>query len=128
MGFLMSRAVVVLGHGSRSAEANAEFQQIVGMLRQRLDADLVLPAHMELAEPSLSDAVALAVERGASEIVVLACFLFPGNHMKRDIPERLSEIRERYPQITLRFSRPLGADPRIADVLHERMEEASCLP
>ena len=57
---LMSTALIVLGHGSRNAAATEQFNDLVAQLRARRD-DPVLPAFMELAEPSLADAVGEAV-------------------------------------------------------------------
>ena len=82
---------------------------------------------MELAEPSLADAVDEAVAGGADEIVVQPCFLFDGMHIRRDIPEMLGGFASDHPGVSFRFGRPLGADARIADILLERAEEAACL-
>jgi len=118
-------AIIVLGHGSRSAEATAQFLEVVGYLRERGVAATVLPAFMELAEPGLPAAFAEAVAGGATRVTVLSCFLFQGNHIKRDVPEMLAQLKTRYPHIAIRFSRPIGPDPRIADILQSRVEEAA---
>lgn len=122
----MSSALIVLGHGSRNPSATAQFMELVAQLRARR-GDLVLPAFMELAEPSLADAVAEAVAGGAGEIVVQPCFLFDGMHISRDIPEMLAEFAGEHPAVTFRFGKPFGADARLADLLLERAGEAACL-
>ena len=122
----MSTALIVLGHGSRNPAATEQFMELVAQLRARRD-EPVHPAFMELAEPSLGDAVAAAVAAGADEIVVQPCFLFDGNHIRRDVPEMLAGFAAGHPAVTFRFGRPLGADPRVADILLERAEEATCL-
>lgn len=122
----MNRAIIVLGHGSRSADATAQFLQVVEMLKERQEGDLVLPAFMELAEPRLANAIAQAVTLGATEILVIPCFLFQGIHIKEDIPEMLAELKALHPEVTVHFGNPIGPDPRIADILHERIEEAAC--
>jgi sirohydrochlorin cobaltochelatase len=122
----VSDALIILGHGSRNPAATAQFHEIVGQLRVRRD-EPVLPAFMELAEPSLADAVAEAVAGGAREIVVQPCFLFDGMHIRRDIPEMLHGFAAEYPDVTFRFGRPIGADARVADILLERAGEAACL-
>jgi sirohydrochlorin cobaltochelatase len=122
----VSTVLIVLGHGSRNAAATEQFHQLVTQLRARRD-DPVLPAFMELAEPSLADAVGEAVAAGADEIVVQPCFLFDGMHIRRDIPEMLAGFASGHPAVTFRFGRPLGPDARVAEILLERAEEASCL-
>jgi sirohydrochlorin cobaltochelatase len=122
----MTSALVVLGHGSRNAAATERFNEVVGRLRARRD-EPVYPAFMELAEPSLAAAVADAVAAGAGEVVVQPCFLFDGNHIRRDIPELLAGLAGEYPEVTFRFGRPIGPDERLADILLERAGEATCL-
>jgi sirohydrochlorin ferrochelatase len=120
----MRPALIVLGHGSRNAAATEQFMEVVDQIRARYDGP-VLPAFMELAEPSLADAVADAVAGEAAEIVVQPCFLFDGNHIRRDIPGLLAGFAARYPATTLRLGRPLGPDTRVVDMLLERAEEAA---
>jgi sirohydrochlorin cobaltochelatase len=122
----VSSALIVLGHGSRNPAATAQFMELVAQLSTRRDGP-VLPAFMELAEPSLDDAVVEAVAGGADEIVVQPCFLFDGMHIRRDIPEMLAGFASGHPAMTFRFGRPLGADARIVDILLERAGEAACL-
>jgi sirohydrochlorin ferrochelatase len=117
------RALIVLGHGSRSADATAQFLQVIELLKGQRPGDAVLPAFMELASPTVPDAVAEALRLGATELVVVPCFLFQGNHIKRDIPELLDAVRAEHPGLTVRYARPIGPDPRIADILNDRVHE-----
>ena len=122
----MSDALIVLGHGSRNPAATGQFDELVTQLRARRD-QLVLPAFMELSEPSLADAVCEAVAAGADGIVVQPCFLFDGMHIRRDIPAMLAGFAADHPAVTFRFGRPIGPDTRVADILLERAAEAACL-
>ncbi len=122
----MSAALLILGHGSRNPAASQQFMEIVEQIRAQYD-DPVYPAFMELAEPSLPDAVAEAVASGATEIIVQPCFLFDGIHIRVDIPEMLAELSLAHPTATFSFGRPLGADPRVVEILLERSEGATCL-
>lgn len=121
---MSNRALIVLGHGSRAADAMTEFLRLVALVRERCPDDLVLPACMEMAKPSLHEAVAEAVNAGVGEIMVLSCFLFSGNHVKRDVPAMLDELRTVYPQVCLHMSLPIGPDARIAEILVERAMES----
>ncbi|HOF87729.1 MAG TPA: CbiX/SirB N-terminal domain-containing protein [Armatimonadota bacterium] len=119
----MTRAIVVLGHGSRSPEATAQFLQVIDLLKRQQGTALVLPAFMELAEPQLQAALRQAVDAGAREVLVIPCFLFQGIHIKHDIPEMLEALTTAHPGLAVRFGRPIGPDPRIADILAERVKE-----
>ncbi|MHB9022705.1 MAG: sirohydrochlorin chelatase [Armatimonadota bacterium] len=122
----MNRAIIVIGHGSRSAEATEQFHTIIDMLRKLHPDASVLPAFMELAQPRLPEAIALAAAHGAKTIIVLPCFLFQGIHIKEDIPEMLADLKEKHPDVTVHFGRPIGSDPRIAEILSDRLEEVAC--
>jgi sirohydrochlorin ferrochelatase len=122
----MSTALIVLGHGSRNPAARDQFLALVAQLRAaRLEP--VYAASMELAPPTLDEAVAEAVAAGATEIVVQPCFLFDGNHIRRDIPAMLAQSLEEHPTVTFRCGRPIGPDRRVVEILLERAEEAPCL-
>ena len=118
----MKRALIILGHGSRSAESTAQFLEVVALFAARYPGDVVLPAFMQLATPSLEEALNSAAARGVEDIIVLPCFLFQGMHVKADIPEMLAQLKSAHPQINVRFGQPIGADPRIADILSDRLE------
>lgn len=118
---MTQRAVIVLGHGSRSPEATQQFLRIVEMLEPRLPGTAVVPAFMELAEPSLPDAVERVAASGATDVTVLPCFLFMGNHIKHDIPEKVSEAAGPYPGLRFEIREPIGPDPRVAELLLDRL-------
>jgi len=118
---IQREAVIVLGHGSRSEEATRQFHEIVDTLRAQTEAP-VLPAFMELAEPSFTDAVAEASRLGVRHVLVLPLFLFVGMHIKHDIPEMIAQAGEANPHLSFELRAPLGADPRIADILLTRLK------
>ena len=74
----MSRAILLVDHGSRRPAANALLEDIATKLRERVPDRVVQVAHMELAEPSIADGIAACVAAGAREIVVHPYFLAPG--------------------------------------------------
>ncbi len=118
----MKRAIVLVDHGSRRAEANAVLDEIAVRLRRRRPDCLVEPAHMELASPTLGEAIDACVAAGASEIVVHPYFLVPGRHSTRDIPTLVREATRRHPGVAVRVSEPLGVHDALLDVVLERVE------
>ncbi len=121
----MSRAVLLVDHGSRRAVANEQLEEIARRLRARLSDSIVETAHMELVPPSVADGIDACVEAGASEIVVHPYFLAPGSHTTTDIPRLVREAISRHPNVSVRISPPLGAHDKLIDVILDRLEEAS---
>ena len=117
-------AVIVIDHGSRMPAANHMLDDVVRMYQDATGAEIVEPAHMELAEPTLDDAASRCVARGATSIVVHPYFLAPGRHSTSDIPNMVAELAPRYPEIYFRVTEPLGVDTIMAQLMHQRIVEA----
>ena len=83
--------------------------------------DIVEPAHMELAEPSIATAYARCVARGATRVVVCPFFLGPGKHWTGDIPRLAREACADHPGTTYHVTMPLGLDDLILDLLAKRV-------
>jgi len=118
-----NKALLIIGHGSRSTEAVQDFNRVVECVREKSDFETVVGAHMELAEPSIEDTAKLLHESGIAKVVVIPYFLFNGNHIKQDIPEILDKVREQYPEMEFSMGKPIGYEPILADILIKRAEE-----
>jgi len=121
----LKRAVLLVDHGSRRPEANAQLDALAEQVRQRMPERLVAVAHMELAEPSIADAVAACVAAGAQEIVVHPYFLGPGNHTREDIPRLVAQASAQHPGLRVVLTEPLGLHDKLIDVVIARVEEMS---
>jgi sirohydrochlorin ferrochelatase len=120
----VSRAILLVDHGSQHAPANEVLEQIAAAVRGRLADAIVEVAHMELAEPSLAAGLARCAARGAREVVVCPYFLGPGRHTTRDIPQLVAQARADHPDLHVRVAPPLGFDERLVDVVLARIAAA----
>jgi sirohydrochlorin ferrochelatase len=120
----LSRAILLVDHGSRRAEANAVLDALAERLRRRSPGCVVEVAHMDLAEPDISQGVQACVNAGANEIVVHPYFLGPGIHTQRDIPRAVESAAARHPGLRVVISEPLGVHEKLVDVVLERVENA----
>lgn len=116
-------ATVLVGHGSRVAAANQEFLRFVSLLRQSSE-DPVEPAFIELAEPTLSQALDRAVAGGADEVAVLPFIFFAAGHVKSDIPFHVQAARRRHPAVRFAQGLPIGLHPRVLEILGDRVAAA----
>ncbi len=116
--------IVIVDHGSRRSEANEAFLAVVERFAERSDHEIVEAAHMELAPPTLADAFARAIARGATRIVVHPYFLFAGRHSTEDIPRMCAQTAAVHGGIAWRVTEPLGLSHRILDAVAERIDAA----
>ena len=120
----MQTAIIIVDHGSRRPESNTMLEEIASLFSQRFQAlyDIVEPAHMEIAEPSIANAYARCVERGATQVIVTPFFLGPGKHWTADIPSLTAEAAKNHPGTTYHVTMPLGIDDLILDLLNKRVQ------
>lgn len=85
----------------------------------------VEPAHMELAAPSIGDAITACVAAGARRVVVMPYFLLPGRHWERDIPNLCADAADLHPDIEFLVTAPIGLHPLMRDVVADRV--AQCI-
>jgi sirohydrochlorin ferrochelatase len=119
------RAILVVDHGSRRADANAVLESVAEALRRRMPDRTVQIAHMELAEPSIERGIDACVASGAREIVVHPYFLARGYHTSDSIPALVRAAAARHPEVRVVISEPLGPHPALVDVVVERIESVS---
>ncbi len=122
----MKRAILLVDHGSRHGPANAILEQIAALVSRRGEPGLVVRhAHMELAEPTLAQALEACVAAGADEVVVHPYFLTPGRHATTDIPRMAAEAAAKHAGVRVVVSPPLGVDELLADVVLRRCAETA---
>ncbi len=121
---MRKKALILVDHGSVVKEANDMLAEIADMVkRSSREFDIVLYAHMELAEPKISQAFDACVAEGAKEIIVHPYFLAPGRHSTKDIPRMVKDAAKKHPNVSYRITEPLGVHPNIIDVILERAME-----
>ena len=139
--------VLLVDHGSRKASSNQMLEafaklyrcaraQAAGCSTSRASAELcslarsdvsrrqkVAVAHMELAEPSIADAIARLARQGETDVVLVPYFLSPGRHITQDIPALVAAALEANPSVHCRIADPIGA-PRHSPALCRRSSAA----
>lgn len=74
---------------------------------------------MELARPSIADAVGKCAAAGARKVVVAPYFLSRGRHIKEDIPALVASAQADYPGVQCILADPIGAaHPPCRSVFH----------
>jgi sirohydrochlorin cobaltochelatase len=121
------KGLLVIGHGSRSKDATEVFFKIIEGLKRKISCD-VEGCFMEISEPNIPLTLEKMYQKGVREFTVLPYFLFNGIHIKEDIPDILSELKEKYSDIQILMAEPIGYHEYIIDMLLERAEgEVKCI-
>ena len=123
-----SAAVLLIAHGSRRAEANAELVTMAERVRTAGGFDIVEPSYLELAEPSIPDGARRCVERGAHYVLMLPFFLSAGNHVTNDLERFRSDLAAEFPAVEFTMCQPLGLHPLMTDIVLDRLQAGRQIP
>ena len=107
----MRPALLIIGHGTKSAAGCAEFGELVDRVQLKAPYADVAGGFLELAPPPIQEAVSRLVEAGHQSIDVVPLVLVAAGHSKGDIPAALEREKLRHPGLAFRYARPLGAHP-----------------
>lgn len=107
--------LILFGHGARDPEWAKPLLQVQAAIQASQPERRVELAFLEYLTPSLEDCVAAVAagqaERG--EIVIVPMFIAQGGHLKRDVPERVAALRQRFPGLALRVAEVIGEVPAV---------------
>ncbi len=120
----MKRAILLIDHGSRRAEANALLEDVADQVRRRAPESIVEIAHLEIAEPDIAEGIDACVKKGATQIVAHPYFLGPGRHTTEDIPAQVERAGAGHPNVRIRISEALGGHAALIDAILDRVSAA----
>lgn len=116
--------IIILSHGSKIKRANASLNKTVQAIRQRTGLDAILPAYFQFCQPDLERSVKKLIAKGHQTVIIIPFFLFNGNHVTRDIPHIIEKEKGKYPKVDFIYTKNLGEDTRISDIVSDMVEEA----
>jgi len=117
-------ALLLIAHGSRQEEANADLYYMRDRLHERGRYAVVEVAFLELARPTIEEGAELCVRAGATRVVLMPYFLSAGVHVRRDLSTLCQTLGESYPQVLFHLAAPLGRHPLLVEVVADRAREA----
>ncbi len=118
----MKTAILLMGHGSRVAEANEALYRIAEMVGQQGGFAIVEVAFREQLPPNIQAGIDACVARGAQRILLYPYFLYAGALVLEDLPEELAVAARRHPGLELVLGTPLGVHPKLAEIVCERID------
>jgi len=121
---MADRALLVVGHGTRSDAGVAAFGAFIQRLRALAGAPYPAAAggFIELSDPPVTEAVGELVDAGHRDVIAVPLVLVAAGHGKGDIPAALLREQVRHPGLTYSYGRPLGPHPVLQDLLERRID------
>ncbi len=117
-------AVILLGHGSKAAEANDAMYEVVRRLQERWPYYRFSAAFLEINAPSVPEGIDRCAEAGAERILLLPYFLHLGNHVQKDLPGFMEEGRQRHPGLEISLGPHLGFHGKLVEIVEDRLIES----
>lgn len=131
-----STGILLIGHGSSLPEGNSTVYKLFEMYK-KMSTYPVVVGFMNIEKPTIPTALNMLSKKGVTKIIAVPIFLAHGLHTKQDIPYMLglgegrkdaSYYHEKQEEIEfdgeIVYIDPFGADPRIADIIEKRVEDA----
>jgi sirohydrochlorin ferrochelatase len=120
---LSHTAALLIAHGSRRAEANADLVRLADTVRATDQFGIVEIAYLELAEPDIPAGAEKCVQQGARRVLMMPYFLSAGVHVRNDLQQFQENFREKYPGVEFEVCEPLGLHSKLVEVVIERLRE-----
>jgi sirohydrochlorin ferrochelatase len=118
----MSKAILFIGHGSRSADAITETYSLVEQCKSAIPIDVQEVGFLEISTPTIKAAFETCVAKGATEIIIVPLLLMEAGHAKIDIPEQLSAcVTDNYENIRIKYAKPFGIHDSMVTIVEDRV-------
>ena len=118
--------VLLVKAGTKTQYDDCQWMKDLGqMVENRLGLGYaVAVAQSHYGDPTMDDAAASLVEtRQVSSIICVPYLFFPGLILQRNVLGGLARLEERYPEIPMAATPPLGVDDRLISVAADRIRE-----
>ncbi|MGL5406469.1 MAG: CbiX/SirB N-terminal domain-containing protein [Propionibacteriaceae bacterium] len=119
--------VILLGRGAVVPEANSDHARLARMVWERSGTSMVHPAFIQVTRPSLPEALSQAEKLGATQIVVVPNFLFPGK-LSQWTQEQVAAWSLSHAETNVRIADVIGDCDELAEVIIDRYRAAAQIP
>jgi len=105
------QALLLIAHGSRRQASNQEVINLAHGLKQQASKryQIVEAGFLELASPSIPEAIESCIESGATSVNVVPYFLAAGRHVVDDIPKIVQPVAEQHRDISIHIAEHIGS-------------------
>lgn len=118
-------AVLLMAHGSRRADANADLEELARRVREQGGYAIVEVSYLEIAEPSIPAGGRHCVARGANRVLMLPYFLSAGRHVTEDLQAFQRQLATEFPTVEFELCPPLGLHPLMTQIVLDRLLDSN---
>jgi len=115
------QALVLIAHGSRRQASNQEVMNLASRLRHSASDrfQLIETGFLEIAEPSIPQAIESCIQRGATSVVVVPYFLSAGRHVAEDIPRIVEPVARQHEHVAIHITDHIGMSDSMIQLILE---------
>jgi sirohydrochlorin cobaltochelatase len=104
----MTTGIILFAHGARDPNWARPLERLKRMLGERMPEAMIEAAFLEQMAPTLEEAAAGLVARGATELSIVPVFIAHGSHLREDLPRRIDALGAAHPGVPVRIAPPIG--------------------
>jgi len=104
----MKHGLLLFAHGARDPLWSQPFVELARQVERNEPGAVVRLAYLEFMQPTLAQAGAQLSAQGCRCVDVVPVFLGTGGHVRRDLPQLIAQLAERFPLVRWRLQRALG--------------------
>lgn len=115
-------ALILVGAGTSDPDANGDLCKAARLIWERSQGrfGLVEAAWVSLTRPTVGEMIQRCVRLGAEQIAIVPYFLNTGVLLRR-IDERIEEVRQALPEVSIVRAAHLGLFPGVLDLIEKRI-------
>ena len=121
--WIESGSVLVVGHGTRSPSGALQLLDLVRQMQVKAPAAKISGCFLELAEPTIEQAMRRLAEEGIKKTLVVPVLLFTAGHALQDIPKAVSQAGNRFGIEVIGQTGALGTHPSVLELSQVRYAE-----
>lgn len=118
--------LVLIAHGSRRHASNQEIMSLSSRLQHSKGSSfqLIEIGFLEIANPSIPEAIESCIQRGATNVTIVPYFLSAGRHVADDIPRIVEPVGQKHKGINIHITEHIGSSDSMVELI---LKSASCL-
>ena len=92
----MKKGILLCCHGTRSIEGIKDTTKLLRIFKKKNKNYIVKIGYLEIRKPPIKDQLDFFFRRKFDNLVIVPAMIFSGNHVTKDIPKILNNLKKNY--------------------------------